>query len=313
VVGASIGIALAGREDDSALSLLRDADAAMYRVKARGGGGIECFDGALRAAVLRRVRVEHELRDALERDELLVHYQPLVDVTDGRLLAVEALVRWAHPLRGLLTPGEFIAVAEDAGLIDRVGEIVLAKACAQVARWQQALDRPLAVSVNVSARQLTDAGFAGRVLATVAASGLAPGTLCVEMTESVLMGRAAGEALSVLRADGVRVHLDDFGTGYSSLSYLRRLPVDAVKLDRSFVIDIDSDPQAVVIVEALGSMARALGVDVIAEGVETPAQRDALLDAGCPLQQGFLHARPQDAAATQALLGLAGAERRRAA
>ena len=293
-VSASVGIAVAADSDDTPESLLRDADAAMYRAKAGGRGRYEIFDDAMRAFVLNRLAIERELRAAIDRDELEVHYQPIVDVGDGRPVALEALARWRHPTRGLLRPDQFIPVAEETGLIIDLGRRVLALAARQAAQWQRRFGSTLGLSVNVSGRQLADPAFVGELADEIAGSGLAPGTLALEITESVLLEDAASPLalLTDLHEHGLRLELDDFGTGYSSLSYLKRFPLDGLKIDRSFLVDFESDPRAPAIVEAVIRMSRALAVNVSAEGVEDEIHLRRLREMGCHRAQGFLFSRP---------------------
>jgi diguanylate cyclase (GGDEF)-like protein len=296
VLSASIGIALTEVPGRGADELVRDADAAMYRAKEKGRGRYELFDAALRARVVERLRVEHDLRGALERDELRVWYQPIVSVKADGPLAVEALVRWQDPRRGLITPDAFVNIAEETGLITRVGDAVLRQAVRDVARWQHQFATPLQVCVNASGRQLAYAGFASDVSDVVRRGGLAPGTLALEITESVLVGGAASPipVLTSLREHGLRLMLDDFGTGYSSLSYLKRFPVDALKIDQSFIRDI-ADPDDAAIVEAIIKMAHTVGLTTVAEGVETTDQLQRLRSLGCRRAQGFLFAAPMPA------------------
>ena len=293
-VSASIGVAHAHEKDADSDTLLRDADAAMYRAKERGRGLYQVFDEALRMRVLERVGGESELRRAIERDELRLHYQPIVAVEDGTLRAFEALIRWEHPERGLVAPAEFIPLAEQTSLIHPIGRWVIAEACRQAARWRrQAAGAPVRVSVNLSTRQLADRQLVATVDSALRQSATEPHCLTLEMTESLLMeeGESSIEMLQQLRGLGVGLALDDFGTGYSSLSYLRRFPLDALKLDRSFVSELDTGA-ASAIIAAVVDMSRALGMSVIAEGVETPEQLDTLRGLGCPLAQGFYFARP---------------------
>jgi diguanylate cyclase (GGDEF)-like protein len=294
-IGASIGIALAQGEGDTPDSLLRDADAAMYRVKERKGGGrYELFDEHMRDEVLRRVTTESDLRRALDAGELRVHYQPIVDVRTERPVSVEALARWEHPERGMIPPSEFIEVAEDIGLIAELGLQVLEQASHQAAEWQRAFGVPLGLAVNVSGRQLAQAGFPEQVAAIAARSGLAPGTLSLEITESVLLEEAdcTMAVLAHLREIGIRLILDDFGTGYSSLSYLKRFALHALKIDRSFVDGLGADDDDSTIVEAIVRMAHSLRLAVVAEGVETEAQLSQLRRLRCDSAQGYLFARP---------------------
>jgi diguanylate cyclase (GGDEF)-like protein/PAS domain S-box-containing protein len=305
IATASIGIAVACCEDATAESLLRDADAAMYRAKDAGRGRHELFDEPMREHALNRLRVETDLRRALDRDELRVHYQPIVDLQSGRPLSVEALVRWEHPERGLVPPGDFIPVAEETGLIADIGLWVLEHACAQVAEWQRGLGLPLQLSVNVSGRQIARPDFPAQVGDIVQRSGLQQGTLGLEMTESVLIEEAESPlaVLAMLREHDLRLVLDDFGTGYSSLSYLKRFNLDAIKVDRSFVQGLGTDPDDSAIVEAIVKMAQTLGLDVVAEGVETEQQRQQLARLGCRQAQGYLFARPLPALAAGDFLG----------
>jgi diguanylate cyclase (GGDEF)-like protein/PAS domain S-box-containing protein len=301
-VSVSIGVAVT---DDSARptdELLGDADAAMFLAKQRGRGRTEFFDRAMRSEAMARFNLEAELRQGLEREELRVWFQPVISISTGQISGVEALVRWAHPTRGLVPPAEFIPIAEDSGLIVPLGVQVLHGACQQVASWRAAgadlTDRsPLAdltVAVNLSARQLVEPGIAELVAQILAESALDPGALCLEITESVNREDtdAAAAALQRLHALGVRLAVDDFGTGYSSLLYLRHFPVQTLKLDRSFVHGIGRNPADTSIVRATIELAHALELDAVAEGVEREDQLHALRDMECDLGQGFLWAPP---------------------
>jgi diguanylate cyclase (GGDEF)-like protein/PAS domain S-box-containing protein len=295
----STGITLAATQDDTPASLLRDADSAMYRAKARGRGRYELFDAAMRTQVINRVRTETELRRALDRDELQVWYQPVIDLMTGQVVSTEALVRWEHPTRGMIPPLEFIPIAEEIGVIAELGQHVLKQACRQTAAWQDRFDWALGVSVNVSGRQAINPLFPAQVASVVARYGLRPGTLALEITESVLMEEADSPVtiLGALKQHGVTLVLDDFGTGYSSLSRLKLFPLDVLKVDRSFVSGIDSNADDRAIVKATIDMAHAVGLAVVAEGVETREQEGCLRTFGCDLAQGYLYARPQPAAA----------------
>jgi diguanylate cyclase (GGDEF)-like protein len=295
-VGASVGIAVAdGTGTLSPEDLLRDADVAMYRAKQRGRGRVEIFDDTLRIAIERRMQTEGDLRHAIDGDQLVVHYQPIVATATRSVIGFEALVRWQHPTRGLLGPGEFIDVAEETGLVVPLGAVVLAKACQQAARWRAEYpDRDLHVTVNVSAAQFAHPSFIPTVASILAETGLAPGGLWLEITETSIMAdaEAAGDTLRAIRALGVRLSIDDFGTGYSSLAYLRRFPVDALKVDRSFVDGLGRDKEDEAIVAMILSLARTLDLLVVAEGVETAAQLAELDQLGCGAVQGYLLGRP---------------------
>ena len=294
----SIGVATLGPSTATPEELLRDADAAMYAAKSRGRDCVAVFDESLRAAVEERLLLEVDLRHAIERDELELAYQPVVQMPDEEVVAVEALVRWRHPTLGLVPPGSFISLAEVTGLIEPLGEWVLRRACEDLPVLSAAAGRDLAVAVNASAVQVRRPGFVDLVADVLADTGTAPERLYLELTESVLIDEDAGplQVIASLRHLGVRIVVDDFGTGYSALSYLRRLTIDELKIDRSFINTITSDAADVAIVEAILSMARALGLSVVAEGVETEAQRAALEALGCTRMQGYLFARPQSRA-----------------
>ncbi len=298
VVTASIGIALAAG-DASPDAVISEAEAAMHRAKERGGARYELFDPAIGDRVLDRLHQESELRQAIEHDELRLFYQPIVSVSDGSLVGAEALVRWEHPERGLLAPAQFLSLAEETGLIVPLGRWVLQEACAQATGWQANRRGGLfpRIAVNVSAHQLANHELGPLVAEVLARTGLDPSRLALEITESVLLeeSRISVDLLGGLRDLGVRVSLDDFGTGYSSLSYLRRLPLDAVKLDRAFISGLEETGVDRQIVAAIVQMARALSMTVIAEGVETATQWTCLRELGCHLAQGYYFARPMPA------------------
>jgi EAL domain-containing protein (putative c-di-GMP-specific phosphodiesterase class I) len=305
--GASIGIALSSTGYQQPEDLLRDADTAMYRAKAGGRGGYAVFDASMHARAVALLNLESDLRRALERHELRVHYQPVVELAGGHVVGVEALVRWRHPGRGLLSPAEFIAVAEETGLIVGIGDFVLAEACAQLRRWRDDLGSraPAWVSVNLSPRGLARPGLAERVQALLASHGLESGSLWLEITEDTLMAdaEAAVRTLNALRDTGVRLCLDDFGTGHSSLGYLHRFPIQTLKIDRSFIGGAGSGVSNLTIATSVIALAHGLGVDVIAEGVETAEQLAQLRELHCEYGQGFLFARPLPAAGLAGLLG----------
>ncbi len=292
---ASIGVALARSPGATPDELLRDADTAMYQAKAVGRNRFEVFDPGMRARHVARRGLAEELRLALERDELRVLYQPEVDLTDESITGMEALVRWQHPTRGLLAPSEFIQVAEETGLVVPLGEWVLREACREMASHSGAPGQEGArVSVNLSARQLGQAGLVDTVRDVLAETGLAPTRLCLELTESGLMDDVdhALRAMLDLKALGIALAIDDFGTGYSSLSYLRRFPVDVVKLDRSFVAGLGADSAATAIVAAALNLSHALGFGVVAEGVENEEQLVTLRALRCDRAQGYYWSRP---------------------
>jgi EAL domain-containing protein (putative c-di-GMP-specific phosphodiesterase class I) len=276
--------------------MLRDADTAMYRAKAGGRAGHQVFASDMHQRAVSSLQLETDLRHALERDEIVVHYQPIVDLRSGALTGFEALARWQHPTMGTLLPELFIPAAEETGQVGAIGEWMLVEACRQTRRWQQRDPRrsKLGISVNVSGRQLSQGGFAATVERVLAETGLEPTALSLEITESALMHNLSVGAVIVqrLRAMSVGVHLDDFGTGYSSLAYLHNFPVHALKIDRSFVARMDRAPQQSAIVKAIVSLAHNLGMEVVAEGVETSAQAQALRDLRCQRGQGFLFSEP---------------------
>jgi diguanylate cyclase (GGDEF)-like protein/PAS domain S-box-containing protein len=293
-VTVSIGVAIAGPDGD-ATTLLRDADVAMYQAKEQGRDQYVVFDETLRAQTAERRTIELGLRASMERGELSVHYQPVIELTGSRVVGVEALVRWRHPELGMLPPGEFIAVAEESGMIVELGAQVLHRACTEVAGWcrQHRNLGPLSVSVNLSARQLIRPELVGVLADALARSGLAPDQLCLEITESILLDDAAfsTRALTAIKDLGVRVGVDDFGTGYSSLTYLQQFPVDTLKVDRSFVDGLADGSGARgdrAIVAGVIDLAHAFGLTTIAEGVETEAQLAVLRSLGCEQAQGFL-------------------------
>jgi diguanylate cyclase (GGDEF)-like protein len=305
-VSTSVGIAVTVDRSRTAEDLVGEADAAMYRAKENGGGRFELFDAVMRGHASQRLRIENDLRRALDAgDELIAHYQPIVAVDGGKIIGVEALARWNHPERGLVPPGEFIPIAEESGAILAIGEHVLRLACGEAAAWNATqVDRPLGVSVNLSPRQVTSPGIAATVAAVLAETGLDPAALTLEITEGVLVTEsdATAQTLIDLKALGLRLVLDDFGTGYSSLAYLRRFPIDGLKIDRRFIAAMDTSTEDRTIVEAIVKMAAGLQIDVVAEGVETIRQAETLIRLGCLHAQGFYYARPMPPADVVTLL-----------
>ena len=295
VVSASIGIAIARRSNEQPAALLRDADAAMYRAKARGGSRHEIFDQAMHTDAVARLLTERALRRAVDHDQLRVYLQPQRDLVTGEWAAVEALVRWLHPVRGVVEPAQFIPVAEETGLIVPIGSWVLDEACRWAGQARANGGGNLGVSVNLSARQLLRAELPDRISRTLDTFGLPPEALTLEITESVLLDDvdATGEAIRALKELGVRFAIDDFGTGYSSLTYLRRFPFDQLKIDRSFVAGLGTSRADDAIVAATIEMAHALDMVVAAEGVETATQLERLTELGCDLAQGYHVAMPQ--------------------
>jgi diguanylate cyclase (GGDEF)-like protein/PAS domain S-box-containing protein len=294
-VTASIGVAVAmpsSEEPADAELLIRDADAAMYRAKEGGRARCILFDAEMRAGARRRLEVERELRFALDRDELALYYQPVVSLRTGEISGLEALVRWKHPERGLLDPAEFVSIAEDSGLIEPIGRWVQERACRQALEWheQRPDARPFDVAVNLSARQVAHRDLPAVVAEIIARTGLDPVHLRLEITESVLVEESATAiaSLEALNEIGVRLVLDDFGTGYSSLAYLNRFPFHALKIDRSFIDGLGIEQERTAIVEAIIGMARALSLEVIAEGVESKVQLAELRRLGCDYAQGHL-------------------------
>jgi diguanylate cyclase (GGDEF)-like protein/PAS domain S-box-containing protein len=294
-ITASIGVAVTRASDRQSVNaelLIRDADAAMYRAKEGGRARCELFDAEMRAGAMRRLELERELRHALDRDELVLYYQPVVDLRSGEITGLEALVRWRHPERGLLDPSEFVSIAEDSGLIEPIGRWVQEQACLQALKWHQQRpdSRPFDVAINLSARQVAHRNLPATVEDIIARTGLDPVNLRLEITESVLVEESvtAVSSLEALNEIGVRLVLDDFGTGYSSLAYLNRFPFHALKIDRSFVDGLGIEQERTAIVEAIVGMARALSLEFIAEGVESEVQLAELRRLGCDYAQGHL-------------------------
>jgi predicted signal transduction protein with EAL and GGDEF domain len=294
VIGASVGMTAWPDDGDDVERLLRNADAAMYHAKEQGRNNYQFYDQSLNDVALRRLILEGKLRRALEQGELELHFQPKISLSTGLLSGLEALLRWRDPEVGLVPPGDFIPLAEETGLILPVGEWVTRAVCRQIASWERrGLDVP-PVSLNLSAQQFRSGRLVEEVVAALRDAGVSAERLELELTESTCMRDEACvvEALRSLRNLGVQISLDDFGTGYSSLSYLRRLPVDALKIDRSFVREIATRADDAAVAAAIVSMGRALRLRVVAEGVETEEQRALLRSWGCDEMQGFLISRP---------------------
>jgi len=290
----SLGISLYPNDGETVEALLKNADAAMYHAKDSGRGNFQFYDESMNAKAMQRLSMENRLRKALERQELLLHFQPQVDMDTGRIIGVEALARWMNPDLGLVPPGSFIPLAEETGLILPIGEWVLRTACAQIREWQNKGHDSLRMAVNLSGRQFRQQEILQTVRDTVQAVGLDPRFLELEITETILLQDVEENVriLADLKALGVRISLDDFGTGYSALSYLKRFPIDILKIDRSFIRDISTDPDDGAITSAIIAMAKGLGIAPMAEGVETPEQRTFLYRRGCRLMQGFLFGKP---------------------
>lgn len=304
VVTSSIGIAIYPQDGGSAAMLLKNADAAMYQAKESGKNTYQFFAGAMNSAAVERLKMEAELRHAIERGELLLHYQPQIDVHSGRIIGVEALMRWQHPERGLVPPGLFIPVAEETGLIVAMGEWVLDEACRQKQAWQAAGLTGIVMSINLASPSFRKADLVERVATALKQFDIAPGELCLEATESILMRDADVTMVTLrrLRELGVRLSVDDFGTGYSSLGYLRRFPLAQVKIDRSFVQDVTTCADDAAIIAAIVSLAHTLKLEVVAEGIETAEQAWRLAEQGCRIMQGFYFARPLPPAQVTQLL-----------
>jgi len=305
----SIGVVVFGPGAHSVDHLLRQADLAMYRAKAEGRNTLRFFDPGMQSAAERQVELEHDLQDAIAGDSFELYCQPQLGV-DGRLAGAEVLLRWRHATRGLVPPDEFIGLAESSGLIMPLGAMVLAESCRALARWAiHPQLREITLAVNVSAQQLRDPGFVAQVLDILAETGAPPQQLFLELTESVFAENLdeACAKMHALRTHGVCFSLDDFGTGYSSLAYLKRFPLTELKIDRSFVKDLPNEAHAGAIVDAILALARALNLDVVAEGIETSAQRDFLVAHGCRLLQGYLLGKPSPIADFESQFGAAQA------
>ena len=291
LIGASVGIALSGLDDDD---LLRNADLALYRAKSTGKGRSQLYEPDMHTAVVERLELESALAKALRAEELDLHYQPVLELESDRLIGMEALVRWRHPDRGLLLPGEFVPLAEDGRLMVPLGRWVLQTACSQIAAWDDGADPRVGLSVNVSLAQLNHDGLYDDIADALARSGMSPERLVLELTETALLSDAGGTArrLNKIKRLGVRLAVDDFGTGNASLRHLARFPIDVLKIDRSFVAEIVDDQRQAAIVRSIVDLGRDLGMEVVAEGIETAEQERELVALGCRLGQGFHLARP---------------------
>ena len=304
--GASIGIAHGDAGYARPEDILRDADTALYRAKAQGRGRWVEFDSTMHERAVELLQLETDLRRALERRELRLHYQPVVSLASGEIVGAEALVRWQHPERGLVPPSEFIPLAEETGLIVPIGGWVLLEACRRMKEWQERLARPgLEIGVNLSSKQFQAPGLVAEVAAALQQTGLAPGALRLEVTESLLMDKhpRVADTMTELRAMGVRIDLDDFGTGYSSLSYLHQYPIDTLKIDRSFVARMATTDEGLEIVHTILSLAQSLDMEVVAEGVETEDQLRLLRQLHCAYAQGYHLSRPVDGDQFELMLG----------
>ena len=309
---ASIGISLSGPSYASPGDMLRDADIAMCRAKSKGGSGCEVFDREMHALVVKRLKLETELRKAIEQEELRVFYQPIIRLSTGKIAGVEALVRWWHNESEMVGPGDFIEVAEETGLIVPIGRWVMTEACRQAHAWHLLFhnDPLLTTTINVSPRQFAQSNLVADVKAALDETGVAPSSLQLEITETMAMSdpKTTNKTFSQLKDLGVRLSIDDFGTGHSSLSRLRSFPVDVLKIDRSFVRNIEHDPESREIVHLIVTLAHHLNLKVIAEGIETPGQCSHLKQFGCEYGQGYLYSPPVDQEALQALLEAASRE-----
>ncbi len=306
-ISASIGIAVHNMSTTDPDAMLRDADIAMYRAKAAGKGRYEIFDPQMHASAVALLRIETDLRRAVDRQEFVMHYQPIVTLKDRKIRGLEGLVRWQHPKKGLISPANFITVAEETGLIIPLGWWVMEQSCRQTREWQLKfpMNPPIFISVNVSGRLFVDNNVVEGILDILGRTGLPPESLRLEVTENVILehSEAVMTKMRQLRAMGVQLSVDDFGTGYSSLSYLQRFQYDTLKIDRSFISGPEAGADSQAIVETILSLASTLGIGVIAEGIETAEQMIKLRDLDCPQGQGFWFARPLNPVMVEELLG----------
>ena len=308
VTSASMGIVTSSMAHDQPEQLLRSADMAMYRAKAAGRARYEMFDRTMHTDALARLQLETDLRRAVELGEFRLHYQPLVSLRTGRITGLEALVRWEHPTRGLVHPGDFIPIAEETGLIVPMGRWVLEMACMQMKEWHQTLPRvePLSIGVNLSVKQFSQPDVVEQIAAALAMSGVDPHSLRIEITESAIIdkGKTSGAILQQIRDLGVQIYLDDFGTGYSSLSYLHGLPIDAIKIDRAFISNMDTDEKNLRLVRTILTLAEIVGVRAEAEGISTAEQLRELRSLNCEQGQGYLFSAPIPKEAVEELLAV---------
>jgi EAL domain-containing protein (putative c-di-GMP-specific phosphodiesterase class I) len=300
-VTASIGIAVS--EKAEAADLLRDADIAMYRAKWDGKNRYVVFETSMQDKVQNHMELEMDLREALENEEFFLAYQPTLNLSNMTPNGVEALIRWKHPVRGIVQPDDFIPLLEETGLIVEVGKWVLDEACAQVTKWRRA-GYPIGMAVNVSGRQLDTDQLIGDIEGALSHSDLDPGALTIEITETTLMRNveATARRLTAVKALGVRIAIDDFGTGYSSLAHLQRFPVDALKIDRSFILGLQNNQEGETLIHTLVQLGKSLSIETFAEGIEQQQELSLLRDEDCDSGQGFLFARPLDVQATEAFL-----------
>ncbi len=303
-LSASIGIVLNSKQHQIPDNILRDADMAMYKAKADGKSHFAMYDESMQKRALELLTLGSDLRRALERDEFFLHYQPVISLRTNKLAGLEALIRWNHPTQGLISPGRFIPIAEESGLIIDIGNWVLETACNQVGAWNSSLDEPIEISVNLSTKQFNQPDLVGHVKSVLALSGLSPTKLKLEVTESVIMENAtnAAQTLHELKELGIKLSVDDFGTGYSSLAYLRQFPLDTLKIDRSFVSKMAFSNAESEIVRAIVQLAHGLNLDVVAEGAETREEVTLLNALQCEYVQGYYFSKPVSADEISALL-----------
>jgi EAL domain-containing protein (putative c-di-GMP-specific phosphodiesterase class I) len=286
--------------------VLRDADIAMYKAKASGKARFEIFDIKMRSHAFSRLEMEQDLRSALENGEFQLYYQPIVSMVSNQLVSFEALIRWIHPTRGLLLPGEFLPIAEESGLILPIEKWVIHEACVQLRQWHQTYPslQNVCVNVNISNRQFAQSNFVDGVVKALNTTDLKPEYLKLEITENILISNyaAANEVFTKLRKLGVQLEIDDFGSGYSALGYLQHFPISAIKIDKSFIDEIGKSRRGIELIRAIVTMARELGMEAIAEGIETGEQLDELKNLSCSFGQGFLLSRPLDKEAAKKIL-----------